>query len=74
MSFDDFGRTSNEVSVKIGWANVKENKEEKLRGIIFDQTLTFKQHVKTLCKKVSQKLHALARISYYMDTEKLKSR
>ena len=27
--------------------------------------------VKALCKKVSQKLHALARISRYMDTEKL---
>ena len=67
-----FGRKSNEVSVKIGEANVKESKEEKLLGIIFDQTLSFKQHVKTLCKKASQKLHALARISCYMDTEKLK--
>ena len=33
---------------------------------------SFKQHVKTLCKKASQRLHALARISCYMDTEKLK--
>ena len=67
-----FGRKSNEVSVKIGEANVKESKEEKLLGIIFDQTLSFIQHVKTLCKKASQKLHALARISCYMDTENLK--
>ena len=64
--------TANEVSVKIAEANVKESKEEKLLGIIFDQTLSFKQHVKTLCKKASQKLHALARISCYMDTQKLK--
>ena len=63
---------SNEVSAKIGEASVKESKEEKLLGIIFDQTFSFKQHVKTLCKKASQKLHALARISCYMDTEKLK--
>ena len=67
-----FGGKSNEVSVKIGEASVKESKEEKLLGIIFDQTLSFKQHVRALCKKVSQKLHALARISCYMDTEKLK--
>ena len=67
-----FGGKSDEVSVKIGEANVKESKEEKLLGIIFYQTLSFKQHVKTLCKKASQKLHALARISSYMDTEKLK--
>ena len=34
-----FGGKSDEVSVKIGEANVKESKEEKLLGIIFDQTL-----------------------------------
>ena len=56
---------------KIGEANVKECKEEKLLGMIFDQTLSFKQHVKTLCKKASQKLHALPRISCYMGTENL---
>ena len=50
----NFGGKSNKVSVKIGEANVKESKEEKLLGIIFDQTLSFKQHVKTLCKKASQ--------------------
>ena len=49
---------------------MKESKEEKLLRITFDQTLSFKQHVKTLCKKAIQKLHAL--ISCYMDTEKLK--
>ena len=37
----------------------------------FDQSLSFKHHVKALCKKAGQKLHALARISRYMDTEKL---
>ena len=36
-----FGGKSNEVSVKIGEASVKESKEEKLLGIIFDQTLSF---------------------------------
>ena len=67
-----FSGKSNEVSVQIGEAKVKESKEKKLLGIIFDQALSFTQHVKTLCKKASQKLHALARISWYMATEKLK--
>ena len=67
-----FGGKSNEDSVKLGGANVKESKEEKLLGIIFDQTLSFKQYVKTLCKRTCRKLHTLARISCYMDIEKLK--
>ena len=72
MSFNDLGGKSDEVSIKIGEANVKESKEEKLLGIIFDQTLSFKQHVKNTLQKASQKLHALARTSCYMDSEKLK--
>ena len=67
-----FGGKSNEVSVKTGEANVKVSKEKKLLGMIFDQTLSFKQHFKTLCRKASLKLRALARISCYMETEKLK--
>ena len=43
-----FGGKSNKVSVKIGVAKLKESKEKKLLGIILDQTLNFKQHVKTL--------------------------
>ena len=40
-----FGGKSDEVSFKIGEAKLKESKEEKLLGIFFDQTLSFKQHV-----------------------------
>ena len=54
---------SNDTTIKIGEARVKESTEENLLGITFDQSLSFKQHVKALCKKASQKLHALARIS-----------
>ena len=66
-----FGAKDNEVSVKIGGACLKESTEENLLGIKFDRSFSFKEHVKTLCKKASQKLHALNRISCYMDTEKL---
>ena len=60
---------SNETTIKIGETCVKESAEENLLGITFDQSLSLKQHVQVLCKKASQKLHALARISRYMDTE-----
>ena len=40
-------------------------------GITFDQSLSFKEHVKTQCRKADQKLYALARVSCYRDTVKL---
>ena len=51
---------------------IHESPEEKLLGIIFDKTLSFKAHVTSLYKKANQKLHALSRIAHYMDSEKLK--
>ena len=54
---------NNEIWFKIGKACVKESVEENLLGITFDQSLSFKQHMKTLCKKAGQNLHALTRIS-----------
>ena len=62
---------SNKTTITIGEARVKESTEANLLGITFDLSLSFKEHVKALCTKASQKLHALARISRYMDTEKL---
>ena len=41
-----------------------------LLGVKFDSNLSFENHVTSLCKKASQKLHALARISHYMDLNK----
>ena len=42
---------NNEISIKIGETRVKESTEENLLGITFDQSLSFKQHVRALCKK-----------------------
>ena len=64
-------KRSNETTIKIVEACVKGSTEENLLGKAFDQSLSFKQHVKALCKLASQQSHALARISRYMDTEKL---
>ena len=44
----------------------------KLLGINIDNKLDFQKHVSAMCNKVSLKLHALARISHLMSTDKLK--
>ena len=44
----------------------------KLLGITIDRKLNFNDHVSKLCKKVSTKLHALARISNIMSQDKLR--
>ena len=64
--------TEKSVSIKIDGSNVENKKEQKLLGIKFDSSLSFKGHIKSLCKKASQKLHALARIVNYMDLPKRK--
>ena len=51
---------------------LKAVRKEKLLGISTDTTLSF-EHITSLCKKVSQKLHALARIAHYMDLKKQRS-
>ena len=67
-----FGEKSNDLSIKIGNTTIKESTEEKLLGVTLDKQLSFKTHVQSLCKKASQKLHAISRISYLLDTEKLR--
>ena len=57
-------------TVKIEDFSIKNSTEEKLLGVKFDSNLSFEGHVTSLCKKASQKLHALARISHYMDLNK----
>ena len=64
--------SSNEsCTAKIEDFSIKNSTEEKLLGVKFDSNLSFENHVTSpLCKKASQKLHALARISHYMDLNK----
>ena len=64
--------TEKSVSINIGGSNVRNKKEQKLLGIKFDSSLSLKGHITNLCKKASQKLHALARIVNYMDLPKRK--
>ena len=58
------------LSIKVNNYEIKNSNEEKLLGITFDNKLRFETHVTNLCKKATQKLHALSRVSHYMDERK----
>ena len=47
--------------------NILNSEYEKISGMYFDSKLNFEYHLGTLCKKASQKLHTLARVSSFMD-------
>ena len=49
-----------------------ENKNEQL-GIILDSKLSFENHINNLCKKESQKLNAVVRVTSYMCLKKRKT-
>ena len=51
---------------------VKNGKPVKLLGINIDNFLTFNKHVSKICKKASQKLHPIARVSSYLNKNKLR--
>ena len=61
-----------DICVNVGRVEINGKKSVKLLGIQIDNMLDFSEHVSALCKKVSLKLHALARISNYMSTPKLR--
>ena len=55
------------ISIKIGSSTIHESNQEKLLGVIIENKLTFEDHIRNLCKKVSNKLYALSRISHLLD-------
>ena len=56
-----------ELSIAIEGVSIKNSKEEKLLGVVFDNNLSFNTHIKGLCKKSSSKISALSRITPYMN-------
>ena len=59
----------NTLNEKFVYDNIemKNSKEEKILGVIIDNKLRFKSHVKNLCKKASQKIWALSRLINQLD-------
>ena len=60
------------VSVTLGNQTIKAADSVDLLGIKIDSNLNFNEHITNLCKMGNQKLHALARISKYLNEDKLK--
>ena len=58
--------------IKIGDEEIIGSSSIKLLGITIDNKLNFNEHKTKICKKANQKLHALARIAKYLNTDKLK--
>ena len=54
------------TSVTLGNEVITAEKSVDLLGVKIDRNLNFTEHVTKLCKKGSQKLHALARVSKYL--------
>ena len=58
--------TGENLSIFIGNKFISNSNNEKVLGVYFDNKLNFNTHINKLCKKASQKLHALARVSNFM--------
>ena len=56
----------NDIFIEIQQFKIFNSNSQKLLGIKVDNKLSFDDHVRDLCNKASQKLHALARIAHYM--------
>ena len=63
--------SNGEVNLNLDDLSIKTSKSEKLLGINIDIFLTFNEHVSKLCKKASQILDAIARISSHLNKNKL---
>ena len=61
-----------DLFIKVEEELVQSSKSIKLLEVMIDNKLNFNQRVSNICRKVSLKLHALARVSHYMNTEKLR--
>ena len=60
------------VSVTLKYETIEAMDSVDLLGITIDSNLNFNEHITNLCKMGYQTLHALARISKYLNENKLK--
>ena len=61
------GNDSSKITV--GNETISHSKCEQLLGIKIDSHLNFKEHIESLCKKASQKINALSRLTSSMNFE-----
>ena len=61
-----------DLSIHIDNFDVCNTPSQVLLGVTLDNKVTFNTHITSLCKKASQKLHALSRVSNYMTLKQRK--
>ena len=61
-----------DISITLGNECLEAEDTVELLGIKIDKNLNFNEHISDLLRKGNQKLHALARISKYLNQDKLK--
>ena len=64
---------SKEHSMEIENFDLQNSQYEKLLGVKIDNKFTFNEHVKSICTKASQKLHALSRVGNFMSLNQRKT-
>ena len=57
---------NDDLMVQIGNECIFNSAYEKILGVHYDNKLNYETHLSKLCKKASQKLHALAKVSSFM--------
>ena len=62
-------KVGNDQFITIENKKIMNSSEKKLLGVYFDNKLNFNYHLRKLCKKASQKLHALTRLSSFMSVK-----
>ena len=55
--------TNEPAQIEIGETLIESTNCEKLLGVKIESKLSFDKHIKTICKKASNKLRALARVT-----------
>ena len=64
------GEGSKTATIKVGNKTIEEQRNGKLLGITIDKNINMAEHIRKLCKQAGIKLHALARISPYLNKHK----
>jgi len=64
--------TNDNVDVNVSGFNITNSECEKLLGVKFDRNLNFDSHISDICKKASNKISALARVTPFMSIDKKK--
>jgi len=58
-----------DLNITINESIIKTIKSEKLLGVVFDQNLSWSDHIDYVCKKITQRLGILRRIKHYLTLE-----